>query len=105
MSGPLHFVVLGTDAPGTQGLRQALRPLHRAWLREHPGHAVKVVHGGPTLDDAGEMNGTLLVVEAGSKADVEGFVAGDPYVQHGLFARVEVRAWHWTLGGPAATAR
>lgn len=97
MNAPLHFVVLGTDAPGTQSLRQELRPAHRVWLREHPGHAVKVVHGGPTLADDGVMNGTLLVVEAKARQDVERFVAADPYARGGLFARVEIRTWQWSL--------
>jgi len=97
MSEPLHFMVLGTDAPGLEGLRQALRPQHRAWLREHPGHDVAVVHGGPTLDEHGEMDGTLLVVDAASRDAVERFVAEDPYVRAGLFAAVEIRAWGWTL--------
>lgn len=97
MSEPLHFMVLGTDKPGQLALRLALRPQHRAWLREHPGHAVRVVHGGPTLDDEGAMDGTLLVVAAASRPDVERFVAEDPYVRHGLFAAVQIRAWGWTL--------
>ena len=100
MSEPLHFLVLGTDAPGTSALRQELRPAHRAWLREHPGHAVRVVHGGPTLDAEGGMNGTLLVVEAGTRQEVERFLDADPYVRGGLFARVEIRAWQWSLRSP-----
>jgi uncharacterized protein len=92
-----HFIVLGTDAPGRSGLRAELRPAHRAWLREHPGHAVRVVHGGPTLDEDGAMNGTLLVVEAGDIAQVRRFLAEDPYSRGGLFAQAEIRAWNWSL--------
>ena len=92
-----HFVVLGTDAAGQAALRAELRPVHRAWLREHPGHAVRVVHGGPTLDEAGAMNGTLLVVEAEGIAQVRRFLAEDPYTRGGLFAQLEIRAWNWSL--------
>lgn len=92
-----HYVVFGTDAPGTSALREALRPQHRAWLRVHPGHAVTVVHGGPTLDGEGGMNGTLLVVEADSLQAVQRFVDEDPYRRGGLFSRVEIRAWAWSL--------
>ncbi|MNH34909.1 YciI-like protein [compost metagenome] len=57
--------------------------------------------GGPTLDDAGAaMNGTLLVIEAGSLAEVEAFIEDDPYVQAGLFASIQIRLWHWSLGNP-----
>lgn len=95
-----YFVVLGTDAPGKVALRHALRPAHRAWLREHPGHAVQVVHGGPTLDEDGAMDGTLLIVRAAGIEDVRRFVAADPYVRGSLFDRVEIRGWHWSLRGP-----
>ncbi|HET8746328.1 MAG TPA: YciI family protein [Ramlibacter sp.] len=93
-----YFVVLGTDAEGKQELRQELRPRHREWLREHPGHAVTVLHGGPTLDCEGDMDGTLLIVEAANRQAVEAFVAADPYVRHGLFHQLQVRRWAWSLG-------
>lgn len=98
----LHYMVLGTDAEGMQALRQQLRPLHRAWLRQHPGHNVTVVHGGPTLDDAGIMNGTLLVIAAPGKEAVQAFLAADPYVRSGLFRMLQVRRWSWSLGCQAA---
>ena len=32
--------------------------------------------------------------------DVMAFVGNDPYMQAGLFERVEVRPWDWSLGNP-----
>jgi uncharacterized protein YciI len=95
---PRFFAVLGTDAPGTQALRDQLRPRHREWLREHPGHDVSVLHGGPTLDAAGAMDGTLLIVAAASEAAVAAFVAADPYVENKLFSHLQIRRWAWSLG-------
>lgn len=46
------------------------------------------------------MNGTLLVIEAGSLPEVEAFIRDDPYVQAGLFASIQIRPWHWSLGNP-----
>lgn len=97
-----YFAIWATDRPDQAELRQHLRSSHRHWLR-HPGdHPVTVRLGGPTLDDRGAMNGTLLVVEAESMQVVERFFADDPYCRHGLFAGVQIRAWHWGLGQPAA---
>ncbi|MNK79051.1 YciI-like protein [compost metagenome] len=57
--------------------------------------------GGPILDDAGTaMTGTLLVIEAASLPEVEAFMQDDPYVQAGLFASIQIRPWHWSLGNP-----
>ena len=66
-----------------------------------PCHRGVVRFGGPTLDEAGaSMNGTLLVIEAHSLPEVEAFVQDDPYVQAGLFASIQIRPWHWSLGNP-----
>jgi uncharacterized protein YciI len=46
------------------------------------------------------MNGTLLVVEAGSIEEVCAFLADDPYVQAGLFEALEVRPWRCGIGDP-----
>jgi uncharacterized protein YciI len=86
-----HRYAVERDAPDQRELRERLRPAHRAWLREHPGHAVTVVHGGQTVDAQGTMNGTLLIVDAGSEAEACAFVAADPYVVNGLFAQLTVR--------------
>ncbi|KAB0509840.1 YciI family protein [Pseudomonas moorei] len=95
------FAVFATDRPDTLALRQRLRPSHQAHLRATGNHRVVVRFGGPTLDDAGTaMNGTLLVIEAGSLPEVEAFLQDDPYVQAGLFANMQIRPWLWSLGNP-----
>lgn len=98
----MYFAVYGLDRPGSGELRARLRDAHRQRLRQHD-HPVKVLIGGPLLADDGEaMIGSLLVIEAGSKADVEAFLAGDQYQQAGLYERVEVRPFKWGLGAPVA---
>ncbi|ROZ75069.1 YciI family protein [Ramlibacter sp. WS9] len=93
-----YFIVLGTDHPDSHALREQVRPSHREWLREHHGHAVSVIHAGPTVDAQGRMNGTALVVEASDECDVRRFFDADPYSRAGLFASVEIRSWLWTFG-------
>jgi uncharacterized protein YciI len=96
-----HFVVYALDKPGRESARIEARPAHRKRLREH-GHPVTVRIGGPLLDDAGSMIGTMLVVEAETKGEVEAFVAGDPYVAADVYASVAVHPYNWGLGNPAA---
>lgn len=99
------FAVFATDKPGLQALRQQIRPAHRDHLRNPHPHRIVVRLGGPTLDHrSGRMNGTLLVVEASSLSDVQGFIADDPYMQAGLFEHVEIRLWNWGLGNPELRA-
>jgi hypothetical protein len=95
----MFYAVWATDSPGTLATRLRVRDAHRARLREPGEHAVKVVAGGPTLDEAdGSMNGSLLVIEAENIEAVRRFVDEDPYALEGVYAHVEVRPWQWGLG-------
>jgi len=95
------YAVFATDKPGMRAVRERVRPAHRAYLRAASGHRVFVRLGGPMLDGQGEaMNGTLLVIEAEHIEDVEHFLRNDPYTHAGLFERVEIRPWDWSLGNP-----
>jgi uncharacterized protein YciI len=79
--------------------RARVREAHRARLRAPAPHPVQVLQAGATLDAAtGAMNGTLLVVQADDIAAVQAFVAGDPYVAAGVYARFDVRPWRCGLG-------
>ncbi|AMR82057.1 YciI family protein [Cupriavidus nantongensis] len=96
-----YYAIFATDKPGMSAVRERVRPAHRAYLRSADRHRVLVRLGGPTLDVSDDaMNGTLLVIEAEHIEDVERFLHGDPYMHAGLFERVEVRPWDWSLGNP-----
>ena len=97
----MYYAVWATDKPDTLAARLQARDAHRARLREPGVHPVKVVAGGPTLDESdASMNGSLLVIEAESIDAVRRFVAEDPYQLAGVYAHVEVRPWQWALGQP-----
>lgn len=96
-----YFVVHALDAPGKAKVRAEARPAHRARLRDHD-HPLKVHIGGPLLDDAGEMCGTMLIIEAEDKEAVGHYLAGDPYSKAGVYGRVEVHGYNWGLGQPEA---
>lgn len=46
------------------------------------------------------MTGTMLVIEAEDRAAVERYLAGDPYVEAGIFKTIEIHAFAWGLGQP-----
>lgn len=94
-----YFVVHALDAPGKSDARQAARPTHRARLREHD-HPLTVHIGGPLLDDAGNMCGTMLVIEAEDESDVGRYLAGDPYRKAGVYESVSIHRFNWGLGQP-----
>jgi uncharacterized protein len=95
-----NFVVYALDKPHRQNVRLQHRPAHRARLREHD-HPVAVKVGGPLLDADGAMIGSLLIVEAETAAEVEKFLAGDPYVLADIYASLAIHPFNWGLGNPS----
>jgi len=89
-----HFVLTATDKPNALETRLATRQAHIDYVRG--SGLVKV--GGPLLDAAGEMIGSLLIIEAADLAAARAFADADPYALAGLFERVELRPFKLTLG-------
>lgn len=89
-----HFLLLATDKPNALELRMATRQAHLDYVRG--SSLVKI--GGPVLDAAGEMAGSMLVLEAEDLAAAQAFAAADPYAVAGLFETVELRPFKLTLG-------
>ena len=83
------------DAPDSGDLRRANREAHLAYARSTD--CIRMA--GPLLADDGEtMIGSLFVIEAEDMDAVARFRAADPYVEAGLFDRVEVHPFRWLLG-------
>lgn len=88
------FCLIGTDKPNALDIRLANREAHVKYWND----SGRIAAGGPfTTDDGASMTGSMLVIEAESRAEVESLVASDPYTGAGLFERVEIRAWKWVL--------
>ena len=89
------FVLMCVDHPGGLERRLSVREQHLAYVREH---IAMVKLAGPLLDDAGEMAGSMFIIEASDKVAVETFSANDPYRLADVFERVELRPWKVTVG-------
>jgi uncharacterized protein YciI len=89
------FALMCFDKPDSLALRMATREAHLAYVGEH---RAMVKLAGPMIDDAGEMAGSLFVLEADDAAAVEAFTAADPYARAGLFRRVDIRGFRATIG-------
>ena len=91
------FLVHTWDRPGALDIRMANRDAHIAWLKD-AGASVKAA--GPWLNEAGDMAGSLLIIEAADRAALDVWLAGDPYQAAGLFERVEVAPYRWVFNPP-----
>ncbi|MBX3481280.1 MAG: YciI family protein [Caulobacter sp.] len=92
------FVISWRDREGGLPIRLATREAHLAYVAARPG-VVRL--GGPYLSEAGEMAGSMLVIEAEDLAAAQAFHDADPYKAAGLFETSSVTPWRVTVGGLA----
>ena len=86
------FVLTCIDKPGALQVRLDARNAHLAWVNDQP-----LKFGGPFLSDAGEMCGSLRIVETADLAAAEAFNAADPYTKAGLWETVDIRPFRITI--------
>ena len=84
-----HFIIKAKDKAQHLSIRLKNRQAHRDYLQT-PQDSVVLEFAGPILDDSGEMCGSLLVVKATTKEQVQTFLNGDPYAIAGLFQEVSI---------------
>lgn len=94
----MPYAIIARDKPGQAALRAELRPAHLDHLARH---AAKLLAAGPLLDEAGGTpRGSLIILDTEDRAEVEAFLAADPYTGGGLFESVTVAPWRTVfLGG------
>ena len=57
-----------------------------------------VAQAGPLLNDAGEMCGSLVILDVEDMDAAQAWAAGDPYKAADLFESVEIIAWKKVIG-------
>ena len=88
------FAVICNDKPGALDVRKANRPDHVAYLKSSGA----VTQAGPFVDSAGEMCGSLVIIDVADQQAADAWAAGDPYAKSGLFAQVAIRPWNRVIG-------
>lgn len=84
------FALLCHVDPAREADRRRLRAEHLAYV---VAHRPMILFGGPTLSAEGAPETMILVVEATDLEAAHSFIAQEPYTRHGVFDRVDVRAW------------
>jgi len=86
----------GTDADA-KSRRQAARPTHLERIRPFVD-AGQILVGGAIVDDEGAMIGSVLLVDFDTRADLDRWVAGDPYTTEGVWRSLDVRPYRAAVG-------
>ncbi|NDV49867.1 YciI family protein [Salipiger sp. PrR003] len=82
------------DKPGALQIRKDTRAEHLAYI-DRTG---VVAQAGPLLDDAGEMAGSLVILDVADMAAAQDWADKDPYALAGLFESVTLTAWKKVIG-------
>ena len=89
------FAITCWDKPGALDERVKNRPDHVTYLKTQES-VIRVA--GPQLDEAGQMCGSLFVIEVADLAAAQAFSAADPFSQRGIFGKVDIRGFTKTMG-------
>jgi hypothetical protein len=90
----MKVALICRDKPGAQEVRKANRDAHLAYAEQTGA----VWMGGPFLDEAGNMTGSLIILDVDSLDAARAWSDDDPYVKAGLFESVTIDAWKKTVG-------
>jgi len=90
----MRYALICTDKADHLEVRKANRDAHL----EHIRASGVVELAGPFLNDAGDMSGSLVILDVASKAEAEAWAAADPYAKAGLFAKVRIEEWKKVIG-------
>jgi len=83
------IALIARDKAGALQTRLDNRDAHVAYLKS----TGVVSQAGPLLDDAGDMAGSLVILDVEDMAAAQAWVEGDPYGKAGLFEKVELIPW------------
>jgi uncharacterized protein YciI len=90
----MRFALITKDKPGALQTRMDNREAHLAYVAD----TGVVELGGPFLDDAGQMCGSLIVLDVEDIAAAQAWAESDPYARAGLFESVTLQPWKKVIG-------
>jgi uncharacterized protein YciI len=93
-----HVVIArdGTDDEA-KARRAAVRPKHLRQIAPRVERG-QILIGGAILNEAGEMVGSVLLVDFESRDELDAWLETDPYVTGGVWKDIEVRLYRPAVG-------
>lgn len=86
----MQFMVIGRDGtdPGAKQRRLDARDAHLEGAKKLKAEG-KFLAGGAMLNEQGDMIGSTLYLEFESQAELDNWIANDPYTKQGVWKEVE----------------
>ena len=83
----MQFVITAYDGAGMLDKRMEVRPRHLEGMERLKEH---LVCAGGLLDDAGNLKGSVLVMEFQSREEVDEYLANEIYVTEHVWEKITV---------------
>jgi uncharacterized protein YciI len=95
----MQFLVMAKDGTdeGAIERRRRTRPTHLESIQPLVDSG-NVLLGGALLSDAGDMIGSMVLVDFPDRTGVDAWLAGDPYVTEGVWQEIEVTPFRTAVG-------
>lgn len=83
----MQYIITAYDGEGTLAKRMEVRDRH---LEHMAGLNAKKICAGGLLDEEGKMKGSVLILDFESEADLEAYLATEPYILEKVWDKVVV---------------
>jgi len=90
----MRVALMTRDKPDALQIRLDTREAHLAYIKE----TGVVEMAGPFLDEAGQMCGSMIVLDVANLAAARAWAENDPYNKAGLFSDVRIQEWKKVIG-------
>ncbi len=85
------FAIHALDRDGALPTRLANYDAHKTFLSDTSRFGVQIVMSGPLVSDDGQtMIGSLFLIEAPGRKEVEAFNSADPFASAGIWEKVTI---------------
>ncbi len=92
----MQFMIKALDGDGKLAKRMEVRPRHLEGMEKLRSN---IICAGGLLDDEGKMKGSVLILDFPSRAELDSYLAAEPYVVEHVWESVEVEAMNVVIGG------
>ncbi len=91
----MQFMIKALDGEGKLAKRLEVRPRHLEGMEKLRSN---IICAGGLLNDEGKMKGSVLILDFPSRAELDSYLATEPYVVEQVWEKVEVETINVVIG-------
>ena len=92
----MQFMIKALDGENKLAKRMEVRPRHLEGMENLRSH---IICAGGLLDAEGKMKGSVLILDFPTRADLDAYLASEPYVVEKVWETIEIESMNVVIGG------